>query len=540
MAVINIAVIATRLYWFERRLKQVDPATTLLNPYIMPHNSTVSATEYRNNEATRSPQEEFISSEVEQAEQRLRVTFDSVLQNRQMDAGTIYTLDRAETGRAGPYTSTLEGGRTESLQNDNMVSEPIGRMQSRGRWRTQPRLALEKTTSIERAASSIFVLGRTQTRSYSRSRSREVPRGSRYQPQTRFARTNVSDLPRLTSRDTVGGHSQTYGMSSEERELLGGMEYRALKLLLWICIGYFVGLHIFGIICLVPWIQNAPSRYLDYLAEIGQDKTWWAFYSAQTMANNLGFTLTPDSMISFRDATFPMLIMTLLAYLGYNFYPVFLRFLIWTFYKLLPKNSGFRAPLAFLLEHPRRCCMLLFPSRPTWILFGILFALNFVDILLLIVLDLNNPTVTELPLAQRILAAIFQAASSRHTGTSTFSLADLNPAAQFSLLVMMYISVYPIALTIRASNTYEEQSLGKFMPEQTDPDEEKTRGKYGIFLICIAESDKIMDTARPVSTKSSLFSGSHIAMLDLVSDIQMLTHPSPASLLLSESSLYAL
>ena len=127
--------------------------------------------------------------------------------------------------------------------------------------------------------------------------------------------------------------------------------------------------------------------------------------------------------------------------------------------------------------------------------------------MLLIVLDLDNPSVTNLPLAQRTLAAVFQAASSRHTGTSTFNLADLNPAAQFSLLVMMYISVYPIALTIRASNTYEERALGKYAPDQVDPDEEPTGGKYvmahirnqlsfdlwyvflGIFLICIADDD---------------------------------------------------
>jgi Trk-type K+ transport system membrane component len=163
--------------------------------------------------------------------------------------------------------------------------------------------------------------------------------------------------------------------------------------------------------------------------------------------------------------------------------------------------------------------MLLFPSRPTWILLGILLFINFFDVLLLIVLDLDNPSVTELPLARRILAAIFQAASSRHTGTSTFDLSKLNPAAQFSLLVMMYISVYPIALTIRASNTYEERSLGTYAPEQVNPDEESTGRKYlvshmrnqlsfdlwyiflGIFLICIAESEKIMDTSQPVSTE---------------------------------------
>lgn len=233
------------------------------------------------------------------------------------------------------------------------------------------------------------------------------------------------------------------------------------------------------------------------------------------MMDNLGFTLTPDSMITFRDATFPMLVMTFLAFAGNTFYPIFLRLVIWTMSKICPKKSGLRDQLGFLLEHPRRCYTLLFPSKPTWILFGILFALNFIDVLLIIVLDLNNPAVNELAIGPRILAAIFQAASARHTGTSTFNLADVNPAVQVSLLVMMYISIFPIALSIRTSNVYEERTVGLYGREG---EMDESNGKsylmthiqnqlsfdlwyifLGIFCVCIAEADKIKDLDNPVS-----------------------------------------
>lgn len=138
------------------------------------------------------------------------------------------------------------------------------------------------------------------------------------------------------------------------------------------------------------------------------------------MVNNLGFTLTPDSMITFADATWPMLIMTFLAFAGNTCYPIMLRLTIWTMTKVLPKRHSLQGPLDYLLKHPRRCYTLLFPGRVTWILFGILFVLNFIDVLLIIVLDLNNPAVTSLAAGPRVLAALFQAASSRHTGTSTF------------------------------------------------------------------------------------------------------------------------
>lgn len=233
------------------------------------------------------------------------------------------------------------------------------------------------------------------------------------------------------------------------------------------------------------------------------------------MIDNLGFTLTPDSMIQFNDATWPLLIMSFLAFAGNTLYPVILRLLIWTMSKVVPKNSSIKETLQFILDHPRRCYTLLFPSRPTWILFSIIFVLNFVDVLLIILLDLHNPAVNYLPIGPRILSAIFQAASARHTGAASFNLADVNPAVQFSLVVMMYISVLPIAISIRSSNTYEERALGIYgheegVDESTGTSYIKTHIRnqlsfdlwyifLGTFCICIAEANRIMDANEPVS-----------------------------------------
>jgi Trk-type K+ transport system membrane component len=186
-------------------------------------------------------------------------------------------------------------------------------------------------------------------------------------------------------------------------------------------------------------------------------------------------------------------------------------------YKICPEKSSMKETLSFLLDHPRRCYTLLFPSRPTWILFGILFAMNFIDVVLIIVLDLNNPAVNNLPAGPRVLAAIFQSASSRHTGTAIFNLADVSPAVQFSLVVMMYVAVFPIAISVRASNIYEETTLGVYTKEN---DMDETNGQsyimahiknqltfdlwyifIGVFFICIAEAGKISDNSIPVSRR---------------------------------------
>ncbi|USP79607.1 hypothetical protein yc1106_06881 [Curvularia clavata] len=303
-----------------------------------------------------------------------------------------------------------------------------------------------------------------------------------------------------------GKHEKNGPLSQDE---LGGVEYRALRILLKIVAGYFFGLHLFGAICLIPWIHLAPSRYREYLASQGQNPTWWAMYSSQTMISNLGLTLTPDGMISFRDATWPMLVMCFLGFAGNTFYPVFLRLVIWLMWKVTPASSSTSESLRFLLDRPRRCYTLLFPSTVTWVLAAILVFLNFIDTLVIVVLDLDNPEVNVLPLGPRILAALFQSVCTRHTGTAAFNLANLNPATQLSLVVMMYISVYPIAVSIRMSESYEDRSVARYATERSLDD--NTDGKtylinimriqlsfdlwfifLGVFCICCAESKRVM------------------------------------------------
>jgi Trk/Ktr/HKT type cation transporter len=133
--------------------------------------------------------------------------------------------------------------------------------------------------SVERAATSMFVLGSIAQIPERRPTSRSM------------SRARSADLPYLSKEVTVGRNSQFNNLTAEDRERLGGIEYRALKLLLKVVfgmfsppssvanmltsLGYFFGLHILGTICLVPWIHNAPKKYTDYLAECGLNESWW-------------------------------------------------------------------------------------------------------------------------------------------------------------------------------------------------------------------------------------------------------------------------
>jgi hypothetical protein len=72
----------------------------------------------------------------------------------------------------------------------------------------------------------------------------------------------------------------------------------------------------------------------------------------------------------------------------------------------------------------------------------------------------GNGPIAALPGGIRVLNGLFQATSTRTAGFSCVNLAELHPGVQVSYLIMMYISVFPIAISVRRTNVYEEKSLG--------------------------------------------------------------------------------
>lgn len=115
------------------------------------------------------------------------------------------------------------------------------------------------------------------------------------------------------------------------------------------------------------------------------------FISASAI-HNVGYTLTPDSLLSFQTAVLPLLVLTFLIVIGNTGFPCMLRFAIWVISKLVPRNSAIWEETKFLLDHPRRCFTLLFPSAATWWLFWILVLLNGTDLVFYIILDVSLRT----------------------------------------------------------------------------------------------------------------------------------------------------
>lgn len=317
--------------------------------------------------------------------------------------------------------------------------------------------------------------------------------------------------PYLSWQPTLGRNSEFLDLTEAQREELGGIEYRSLKTLAYVLFVYFWGFWILGIICIWPWIAVNNDFYGNIVEQAGASRAWWAIFTSNSAFMDLGFTLTSDSMNSFNSAVWLLLIMSFLIIIGNTGFPIMLRFMIWVINLFVPRDSGLYEELRFLLDHPRRCFTLLFPSTATWWLFLILIIMNLVDLIFFIILDLGTGAIAELPLHVRFLEGWFQAASTRTAGFSVVNLSLLHPAVQTSYLIMMYISVFPIAISVRRTNVYEEKALGLYTSGNDDDEKNEHGFSYvgahlrrqlsfdlwyifiGYFILTISEGQRLIN-----------------------------------------------
>jgi Trk-type K+ transport system membrane component len=100
----------------------------------------------------------------------------------------------------------------------------------------------------------------------------------------------------------------------------------------------------------------------------------------------------------------------------------------------------------------------LFPSHHTWWLLAAVVTLNSID---WAAFDLmKNSTTASLSPGIRILDGLFQAVAVRHGGFYVVPISNVRISLQVLYVIMMYISVYPVAIAMRNTNVYEERSLG--------------------------------------------------------------------------------
>ncbi|KAH6615415.1 cation transport protein-domain-containing protein [Chaetomium sp. MPI-SDFR-AT-0129] len=266
-----------------------------------------------------------------------------------------------------------------------------------------------------------------------------------------------------------GRNSQFHGLTNEERERLGGCEYQALWVLSIVVPLYFVLWQVCGCVALGAWISRmqpeAPLRN-------GISPWWLGIFNGASAFNNSGMSLLDANMVPFQESGFVLVTMGLMILAGNTAYPVFLRLVIWSLRKLLvsvtreDEATSLKDTLAFILQYPRRVYTHLFPARPTWWLVFMLILLNSIDWAGFELLNIGNPGMQHIPSNYRVLDGLFQALAVRSGGFYVVSIPSVYIGLQVLYVVMMYISVYPVVITMRHSNVYEERSLGIYTRDE--------------------------------------------------------------------------
>ena len=111
-----------------------------------------------------------------------------------------------------------------------------------------------------------------------------------------------------------------------------------------------------------------------------------------------------------------------------------------------------RAVYKYLLEHPRRCYTLLFPTTETLWLTTTLIAFNLTQFVVFTGVEWNKPLLEGLDTGEKLENAVFSAITTRNCGFNTLNYAILQPSTEVLIIVMMYLGVTPITVALRKTD----------------------------------------------------------------------------------------
>lgn len=213
-------------------------------------------------------------------------------------------------------------------------------------------------------------------------------------------------------RKHVGRNGEFFNLTLKEREYLGGVEYRAIEVLVVTVTMYYVLWQVLGALALGGWLAaNAP----EIPGENGQNAWWTGIFLAVSAFSNAGMSLLDAGMVAFQSGYyFVVLVSAALMLAGSQASPIFLRFIIWVCSRLLkfatdnPNYEVWKETFEFILHYPRRVYINMFPARPTWMLGLWLGAFLIVDWIMFFLLNIGNKALEKIPAGPRVVDGLFQ------------------------------------------------------------------------------------------------------------------------------------
>lgn len=216
------------------------------------------------------------------------------------------------------------------------------------------------------------------------------------------------------NKKSIGRNGQFFDLTEEQREYLGGVEYRALKLLFRIVTIYFVLWQVLGAITLGAWLSVHSANITGVNS---QNAAWSGLFLCISSFNNAGMTLLDAGIAAFSNDAFVLTIVTLLSLAGNAAYPAFIRATVYFSrfaWKYVAKEDDYDVWLEafdFILKYPRRLYTMMFPAKANWVFIGIFSSIAILDWVLLLVLSIGNSVLDIYSVGKQVGLALFQAFS---------------------------------------------------------------------------------------------------------------------------------
>ncbi|KAI1333645.1 TrkH-domain-containing protein [Xylariaceae sp. FL0016] len=360
------------------------------------------------------------------------------------------------------------------------------------------------------AASGVSIYQTHTEQSHRRTSVGPRPQGA--ESRTTYDGFNVQTFLNEQKRN-IGRNGQFFNLSDDQREYLGGVEYRSLKFLSFFVMVYFVLFQFFGAIALGAWM----SVYAADIAAVNAQNPWWAgIFLAISAYNNAGFTLLDAGFVPFQSSYFLLTVVTILSLAGPAAFPVFMRFLIWTMSSLLnifskqQEYGVWKEGFDFILKFPRRVYTSLFPAKDNLMFVATFGGFVLANWFLILILSIGNPTMEAIPLGQRVFDALFQGFSIPSGGYAIVSPSAMNFDVLVLWLILYYTAAYPHIITMRNTNVYEERSLGIYEGDQAE-EEQLHSASSSIFGADETETDDPHQSGMGLPLSASETKGSRMS-----------------------------
>ncbi len=225
------------------------------------------------------------------------------------------------------------------------------------------------------------------------------------------------------------------------------LEYLGVRELIKVVLTYYILCMALGFIgFLVYFIVSDDGR--NILESRGVNGIWFSVFQAVSSFNNAGYTLLSDNLVLFKTSYPVLLITSALILLGNTGFPIALYLIVWILSRVRRQSDVYK----YILKNPRKVFTHLFAFRQTlWLLLALI-ALNAIEAVIFLALDWNRPVLEGLDTGQKLLNGYFMSISTRTAGFNTVDISIASPALLIIQIGFMYVSAYPVALSVRYSN----------------------------------------------------------------------------------------